>query len=113
MARPSPTQVEEVAEVVSRLRRALRRGARVSFPQEQVSVAGLELLHFLAEQPGARAGELAHALRLAPTTVSTLVSQLLDKHAIERRADPADRRAWHLHLTATGAAQLQLSLIHI
>lgn len=98
--------VDRVADVVSRLRRALRRGARGSFPQEHLSVAQLELLHFVDDQPGARAGELAQALRLAPTTVSTLVSQLLDKKSIERVADPFDRRAWQLYATRGGRREL-------
>ena len=38
--------------------------------------------------------------------MSTLVGALLAQDLIDRRADPADRRAWQLHLTTMGRQQL-------
>ncbi len=97
---------EGLADVVARLRRALRRGVRVGVPQESLSVAQVEVLQLLAETPGLRTGGVGERLRLAPTTVSTLVGQLLEKDAVERRTDPADGRAWILQLTPLGTALL-------
>jgi DNA-binding MarR family transcriptional regulator len=96
-----------LADVVARLRRALRRGVRVEVPFEAVSVAQVELMQLLADAPGLRAREISDRLLLAPTTVSTLIGQLLATDLIDRRPDPADRRAWRLHLTADGRKQLR------
>lgn len=98
--------IEQLADVVARLRRAMRRGARTSVAPRSLSVAQIELLQHLTDAPGARAGELGRALRLAPATVSTLIGQLLAKKALERRPDPHDRRAWQLHVTRSGSRTL-------
>jgi DNA-binding MarR family transcriptional regulator len=99
-------ELESLADVVARLRRALRRSVRVDVPFESLSVAQVELMQYLAENPGLRASDLAERLLLAPTTISTLLNLLLSKQIVERRPDASDRRAWHLHLTATGIQQL-------
>jgi hypothetical protein len=68
-----------VADVVSRLRRAMRRAARAQGSgglPGGLSVAQLEFLSCLAENPGARPGQLARLLRLAPSSVATLVNGL-------------------------------------
>lgn len=98
--------LDRMAEVVARLRRALRRGARASQQDEPFSVAQFELLQFLADDPGVRAGELAQGLRMAPTTVSTLLGAMLDARAVNRQADPHDRRAYRLYVTAAGQRRL-------
>lgn len=99
---------ERLAAVVTRLRRALRRGVRPAVPHEALPVAQVEVLQYLAESPGLRASDLTERMLLAPTTVSTLVGQLLDRRLVERRPDRADRRVWHLHLTDSGLAELTL-----
>ncbi|HVU72362.1 MAG TPA: MarR family transcriptional regulator [Mycobacteriales bacterium] len=101
------TDEPALADVVARLRRALRRGVRVEVPFEAVSVAQVELMQLLADSPGLRARDISDRLLLAPTTVSTLIGQLLAADLIDRRPDPADRRAWQLHLTADGKKQLR------
>jgi DNA-binding MarR family transcriptional regulator len=99
-----------VADVVSRLRRAMRRGARARGCGGQpgvlpggLSVAQLEFLSCLAETPGARPGQLARQLRLAPSSVATLVNSLTRAQLIERSGGVADRRTAVLSLTAAGA----------
>jgi DNA-binding MarR family transcriptional regulator len=100
------SELETLADIVTRLRRALRRGVRADVPFESLPVAQVELLQLLAERPGLRASEVGEQLLLAPTTVSTLVGALLSAELIERTADPDDRRAWHLSLTADGETRL-------
>lgn len=97
---------DQLADVVTRLRRALRRGTRTTVPSESLPMAQVELLQQLAAQPGSRVNDLAADLRLAPNTVSTLLAQLSDAGMVQRSADPADRRSRRLSLTGTGSHQL-------
>ena len=94
-----------VADVVSRLRRAMRRAARAQGSgglPGGLSVAQLEFLSALAETPGARPGQLARQLRLAPSSVATLVNSLTRAQLIERSGGVDDRRTAVLRLTGTG-----------
>jgi len=98
---------DRLADVVARLRRALRRGIRGDYPWELLPMAQVELLAQLAAHPACRVGDLAAELRLAPNTVSTLVAQLTDRGLLARVADPADGRSHRLSLTSAGERQLQ------
>jgi len=100
------SEVDVLADVVARLRRALRRGVRTEVPFEALSVAQVELLQSIADTPGVRAGALAERLLLAPTTVSTLVAALLDGGLLDRGRDPRDGRAYVLALTEEGRERL-------
>ena len=92
----------ELADVVARLRRAMRRAWRAADAGNPLSVAQLELLTSLQENPGARPGQLARALRLAPNSVTTLVNGL-QRHGLVTRAEGgSDRRAVRLTLTTAG-----------
>jgi DNA-binding MarR family transcriptional regulator len=96
----------QIADVVSRLRRAMRRAARAEGTGGELpgglSVAQLEFLSCLAENPGARPGQLARLLRLAPSSVATLVNGLLREQLITRAESTGDRRTATMGLTATG-----------
>ncbi|NOG71119.1 MarR family winged helix-turn-helix transcriptional regulator [Roseicella sp. DB1501] len=50
--------------------------------------------------------ELAEILEVEPITVGRLVDRLTARGLVERRADPADRRVWRLHLTPEAAPVL-------
>jgi DNA-binding MarR family transcriptional regulator len=92
----------ELADVVARLRRAMRRAWRVADAGNPLSVAQLELLTSLGENPGARPGQVARALRLAPNSVTTLVNGLRSRGLVTSADGVGDRRAVHLTLTAAG-----------
>jgi DNA-binding MarR family transcriptional regulator len=51
---------------------------------------------------GLRLKELAERLRIAPRSATEVVDQLEAKGLVERRPDPADRRATRVFLTPTG-----------
>jgi DNA-binding MarR family transcriptional regulator len=97
----------QLADVVARLRRAMRRAARAANPGHQLSVAQMELLACLAEHPGARPGQLARHLRLAPNSVTTLVNALVAQGVVARTSGGPDRRTVALRLTPAGTATLQ------
>jgi DNA-binding MarR family transcriptional regulator len=109
---PSPGPQPQLAEVVARLRRAMRRAARTAPTDhtdqrgDPLSVAQLEVLACLGEHPGARPGQLARHLHLAPNTVTTLVNALAARGMLTRTSGGADRRTIALHLTPAGAAAL-------
>ena len=127
--RPGPGQrgarrrhpADGLAEGIARLRRALRRGARVAEPGNTLAVAQFELLSALAEHPGARPGQLARLLNMRPNTVTTIVNALSARGMLSRATADGDRRAIELTVTeagqqavhawqATNAAVLHLAL---
>jgi DNA-binding MarR family transcriptional regulator len=95
---------QDLADIVSRLRRAMRRGAQAADPANALSVAQLELLSCLAERPGLRPGELARMLRLAPSSVATLLNTLQGAGYVARTSSEDDRRSVSLRLTESGEA---------
>ncbi|WIV59151.1 MarR family winged helix-turn-helix transcriptional regulator [Amycolatopsis nalaikhensis] len=99
---PEPDSGVALAEVVARLRRAMRRAARNADPATTLSVAQLELLSCLAENPGARPSRLAQLLKLAPNTVTTMANGLQAKDLLTRTSGNDDRRTVALELTGAG-----------
>ncbi len=110
-----------LAEAIARLRRALRRGARIADPGNTLAVAQLELLGAVAEHPGCRAGQVARLLNMRPNTATTIVNALSAQGMLRRTIAEDDRRAVELTVTeagqravlawqATNAAVLNLAL---
>ena len=106
MTAAGPDLTATFADLVARLRRAMRRAARAKLPTLPLSVAQLELLSVVEERPGSRPGELAQALRLAPNSVSTLANTLATAGMLQRAASAADKRAVEYSLTPAGAAHV-------
>lgn len=92
----------DLADAVSRLRRAMRRAARAADPGAGLSVAQLEMLSCLGENPGARPGQVARLLRLAPSSVATLTHSLRTMGLVTRTGGSGDRRTASLELTRAG-----------
>ena len=86
----------EIAETAHALRKAFdRRACGLGVTRAQWKV-----LFRLERQPGLRQIELADMLDIEPITLSRIVDRLEEAELVERVADPADRRAWRLHVTA-------------
>jgi MarR family transcriptional regulator, transcriptional regulator for hemolysin len=85
----------EIGETAHALRKAFDRGA-VGLG---VTRAQWKVLFRLTRQPGLRQIELADMLDIEPITLSRIVDRLEEAGLVERAADPADRRAWRLHVT--------------
>jgi DNA-binding MarR family transcriptional regulator len=102
---PGPLAENEtaLADVIARLRRAMRRAARSADPDNTLSVAQLELLSCLAENPGTRPSRLARLLNLAPNSVTSLVNGLRTRGLIIRSGSDSDRRTVSLTLTDAGS----------
>ena len=86
----------EIAETAHALRKAFDRRA----VGMGVTRAQWKVLFRLQRQPGMRQIELADMLDIEPITLSRIVDRLEEAELVERVADPADRRAWRLHVTA-------------
>ena len=56
-------------------------------------------LAHVSRNEGMNQGALAELLEVEPITLTRLVDRLEEAGLIERRRDPADRRAWRLFLT--------------
>jgi DNA-binding MarR family transcriptional regulator len=95
-----------LTDAVTRLRRALRASIRTDYPWETLPMAQVELLQVLAEHSPVRVSELAARQRLATSTVSGLIGQMIGSGLVARAVDPADRRASVVTLTDDGRAQL-------
>ena len=86
----------EIAETAHALRKAFDRRA----VGMGVTRAQWKVLFRLSRRPGLRQIELADMLDIEPITLSRIVDRLEEAGLVERVADPADRRAWRLHVTA-------------
>ena len=86
----------EIGETAHALRKAFDRRA-VGLGRHARAVEGAVPAD---RQPGLRQIELADMLDIEPITLSRIVDRLEEAGLVERVADPADRRAWRLHVTA-------------
>lgn len=90
---------DNLGQIMSDISRLMRRafderarGIGVTRPQWQV-------LTMLARHEGINQGGLADLLDVEPITLCRMIDRLQEAGMVERRADPADRRAWRLFLT--------------
>jgi DNA-binding MarR family transcriptional regulator len=97
----------ELLGAISAVRRVARRAARAAWPEEPLPTAQSELLRLAAARPGISVAEAAHELRLAPNTVSTLVSRLTAAGLLGRARAESDGRS--VRLTVTGRATRRIA----
>lgn len=85
-----------MADAARLFRRAFNARAR------ELGLTGQQwrVLVVIRRNPGLRQSVAADMLEVEPITLSRMVDRLADAGMVERRADPGDRRAWSLFLTA-------------
>lgn len=84
-----------IADVSRLMRRRFDERARligVTRPQWRALTA-------INRAEGLQQGALAEVLEVEPITLCRMVDRLAEAGLVERRRDPADRRAWNLYLT--------------
>lgn len=64
-----------------------------------VTRAQWRTLVVLSRNEGANQGQLAELLEVEPITLCRMIDRLAEAGHVERRRDPADRRAWNIYLT--------------
>lgn len=78
--------------------RLMRRAFAARLKSRPLTLAQARALVYVSRQEGLRQVELAQLLEVRPITLARLVDQLCAGRLVERRADPADRRAYKLFL---------------
>jgi len=89
----------EILFLISDVGRLLRTYADQKARHLGMTRAQWAVLLKLERQEGQKQSDLAEMLDIQPITLTRLVDRLCDNGLIERRADPADRRAKRLYLT--------------
>ena len=89
-----------------RIVRAIRLFSHTTRKRMPVSGAQLFVLQSLADEPGMSLKDLAARTLTDQSSVSVVVSRLVDKRMIKRRTATDDARRSHLELTARGRAVL-------
>jgi len=103
----TPDLLVELADATLRVSRKLR-GYPLQNP-EVVPLSPLECLVLLHvhERPGLSPSDLAHELALRSSNAATALRGLVEKGQVERKPDPADKRAAHLYLTPLAAQSIE------
>lgn len=84
--------------------RRLRHRTRVALEPWNVSPSQSRAISVLMSHGEMRLSALADHLRIAPRSATEVVDDLQTRGLVERRPDPADRRAILVALTAAGTA---------
>jgi DNA-binding MarR family transcriptional regulator len=96
-------QPSSLAEVFWSVARRMRHQSREALAPWGISPSQLRALGTLMQHGPVRSGALAEYLRIAPRSATEVVDALADRGLVERRPDPADRRATLLAVTDAGA----------
>jgi MarR family transcriptional regulator for hemolysin len=96
----------EIAFNISDVARMLRTYADQRAREFGMTRAQWAVLSRVERYEGLKQVELADMLDLQPITLTRLIDRLCDSGLIERRADPDDRRAKRLYLTAAAGPVL-------
>lgn len=91
-----------VAYLLSDSARLLRRTFDMRVRGQGVTGPQARLLLLLGLHEGQNQGFYAEQLDVEAITLGRMLDRMEEAGLIERRRDPADRRAWRVHLTANG-----------
>jgi DNA-binding MarR family transcriptional regulator len=105
---PDDVELARALPALGSVGRVLRRAVRRRFPLRPLTDPQVAVLRTVESSPGIGSGAVAERLQLAPSTVSTVVRELVDAGLVVRAADDRDRRASRLELTAAAVDLLRL-----
>lgn len=107
MERPPPSPALDIVYLASDVSRLFRKRFDTAARAFGVTGPQWRVLGNLKTRPGATQASLAADLEVEAITTGRMIDRLQKAGLVERRADPADRRAWLLHLTPAGDELLQ------
>jgi len=102
-----PPEVPRVMDALRRIVRTLRVASRATEKEIGISGAQLYVLQELAEQPASSVNELAERTTTHQSSVSAVVSRLVERGLAARRPSPEDGRRVTIELTTAGRALLE------
>lgn len=102
MPEPPPGPEETLADAFRAVSRQLRHRTLHALAPWDVTPSQARALGALARHGPVRLGALSGHLRIAPRSATEVVDTLAAAGLVERRPDPADRRATLVALTARG-----------
>lgn len=97
---------ENIATLIAQVSRMIRRNFDARAREIGVTRPQWQVLSLLNHHAGIHQGGLADILEVEPITAGRMIDRLQEAGLVERRPDPADRRAWRLFLTERGSEQL-------
>ncbi|MGH3296897.1 MAG: MarR family winged helix-turn-helix transcriptional regulator [Trebonia sp.] len=101
------SEAAQLFAAIGAVRRVARRAVRMSVVGDPLPPARSELLRLAATRPGIGVAEAAAELRLAPNSVSTMVSKLTEDGLLHRGRVASDGRSVRLTVTEAGAARIE------
>src|SRR5476649_1542982 len=110
---PYRSQNREILFTISDVGRLLRTYADQKARRFGQTRAQWAVLLKLELYEGLKQSDLAEELDIQPITLTRLVDRLCENGLIERRADPNDRRAKRLYLTAAARPLLERISVHV
>ena len=97
---------ESLGFLLADVSRLMRRAFQQRLEGSSLTLAQARALVYVSRHEGVRQVELAELLEVQPITLARLIDQLAEAGVVERRADPADRRAYQVFLTPAAAPHL-------
>src|SRR3954452_23082131 len=84
---------------------------RSKWMENELGITGPQrlVLRVVGQFPGLSATELAHIVRLHPSTITGIVQRLVARRLVQRQRDAADARRVRLRLDARAASHLRSS----
>jgi DNA-binding MarR family transcriptional regulator len=90
---------ESLGFLVSDVSRLMRRRFDERARKSGATGAQWRTLKILERHEGLNQGQIAELLEVEPITCCRMIDRLEEAGLVERRRDPADRRAWRIYLT--------------
>ena len=100
------TRKDSLGFLLADVSRLMRHAFRQRLEGSSLTLAQARALIYVSRHEGMRQVELADMLEIQPISLARLIDQLAAARLVERRADPADRRAYQLFLRPAAAAHL-------
>ena len=97
---------ETIGFLLNDTARLFRRSFNARTKGSGITALQWRLITYLKRHEGIRQGPLAELIEVEPNTLSRMYDRLVEAELVERRADPADRRAWRLYLTPRASDML-------
>jgi DNA-binding MarR family transcriptional regulator len=97
---------ESLGFLIADLSRLMRHAFEQRIEGSSLTLAQARALVYLSRREGMHQVELASMLEVQPITLTRLIDHLHAEGLVERRPDPADRRAYRLYLTDAAAPHL-------